>query len=219
MEIIALTVPTYEDFVLHNINKINKDSLILVAQGVFDCIDLNAELAGKTNVIKGLCMLSGDKNATLIVSLKAKLGENTYLSAIVIDKGRLLGICDMTHGLGGDFALGSCLRVFETSIGRFGILIGDDILFFEAARIEALLDAEILLMFGDACDYGIAPRANCELNGRSGILVAPKKLEFFNCKDKKTKDGKVVFEPIIDDKYLKARRKDIYRQLYSVVPY
>ena len=209
---------TLEDFILNNVNSICADSLILIPYGIIGPIDLNDELVGNTEVIKGICTFSRDKNVKVVFCTDATVNGNKYRSAVIVDKGRLLGTCDATHTLDGTVTRGSAIRVFDTSVARFGILIDDDIYFFEAARIATLLDAEVLLMFGSSKDYGIAPQANAELNGRSGILVSRDEFEIINT-DHALINGAHVFDIKVDDTFLKNRRKDIYRQLYSVIPY
>lgn len=218
MKVYNVSVP-FEKFILSKVNSIEPDSLVLIPYGIIAPVDLNDELVGNTNVIKDVCAFSHDKRVTVVFCVDATVNGNKFLSTVIVDKGRLLGMCDETHTLDNSVTKGGAIRVFDTSVARLGILIDDDIYYFEAARIATLLDAEIILMFGKrAKNYGVAPRANTELNGRSGILTSGDSIEIFNAHYDFT-DGLYEFDLTVDDTYLKNRRKDIYRQLYSVIPY
>lgn len=218
MKVYNVSVP-FEKFILSKVNSIEANSLVLIPYGIIDPVNFNDELVGKTNVIKDVCTFSRDKSVTVAFCVNATVNGNKFLSTVIIDNGRLLGTCDETHTLDDSVMKGGAIRVFDTSVARLGVLIDDDIYYFEASRIATLLDAELILMFGKGGkDYGVAPRANTELNGRSGILITQDDFEIINTDHALINDA-YVFDLKLDDTYLKSRRKDIYRQLYSVIPY
>ena len=67
-------------------------------------------------------------------------------SALIADKGRILGVSDMSFSLDeSEFRAGGNFRVYETGAGRIGLLVGDDVYFLEAAKVLSLCDADFIV--------------------------------------------------------------------------
>ncbi len=85
----------------------------------------------------------------LVVGLAERTEEGIYNSAVLVDDGgRVLGTYRKIHDLGREplNRQGNELPVFETPLGRFGVLICSDRHFPEAARTLALQGAQILFV-------------------------------------------------------------------------
>lgn len=96
-------------------------------------------------LIRSFC---NQKHIACIFGFPRKENEKIYNSACIIDKnGEIIGIYDKTHLWGKEnliFQKGNKLSVFNTSIGKIGILICYDIDFPEPSRILTLKNADII---------------------------------------------------------------------------
>lgn len=67
-------------------------------------------------------------------------------SIIIAENGKLLGISDMILSLNGtDYTGGGSFKVYQTSVGRIGVLVGDDIINLEGVKAMALCDADLII--------------------------------------------------------------------------
>ncbi|MCC7487207.1 MAG: carbon-nitrogen hydrolase family protein [Burkholderiales bacterium] len=87
--------------------------------------------------------------SVLVIGLpqKSANGMGVANSACVIDRGKMLGSYQKTHLHAREsdrFIRGNDLPVFETSIGRIGVLLGNEGVVTEIPRVLALKGAEIL---------------------------------------------------------------------------
>lgn len=128
--------------------KINTSNSLLVIGGKSPKeIDMVAELQGNDNIIKHLSTHSKLNHLVTVCLFYATIYRKQYLSAIVIDNGKILGVTDMTHRVSAEFYLdrGQCYRIYDSSLGKFGIVVGDDIFFPEVPRLLRLAKADYLL--------------------------------------------------------------------------
>ena len=102
--------------------------IIVFDAGAKFLVNLKDEIDDKSRIIKRYCILSGELKCVVIAECNAKIHEKSFNSAIVCDCGHLLGISDMTYDLSGKYDTGAYLSVYETSAGKIGIIIGDDIM-------------------------------------------------------------------------------------------
>lgn len=110
-----------------------------------DTIDYGAELAGKTRVLEEVALLSKKQNA--VASYLAITSTQGHLrrSVAVADNGRIVGVSDMTRSGEKEIAPGACLRVYDTSQGKLGVIVADDLYFPDIPQALADCGAEYLL--------------------------------------------------------------------------
>ncbi|MEG1963855.1 MAG: hypothetical protein RR123_03175 [Clostridia bacterium] len=156
MKIFSVCNMPYDNFLAENSSKLEAESLLILGFGCLPTIDLVKEFNAKSDVIKGLAYLSKARNLCIVACFFAKLYEKTYLSSICIDKGVILGINDATHNLNkAEFDVGHSFRIYNTSLGRFGIVLQDDIFFPEVARGISKNKSEFILY--------LSKEKNCEI--------------------------------------------------------
>lgn len=97
------------------------------------------------NKMKTLCK---ENDITCIFGFPRKDKKKVYNSSCVIDKnGKVVGFYDKTHLFGDEklyFSAGEELKVFDTSLGKIGVLVCYDIEFPEPSRILTLKGADII---------------------------------------------------------------------------
>ena len=123
------------------------DSLVIIGHGAGLSIDLVRELEGEDDVLKRLALYSRDRQITIVAGIEASIYRRKYLSAVVIDKGKIMGISDMTHESdeGNIYNLGSSYRVYKTSAGALGIVVGNDLFYPEVFRTLKRSKSEAIL--------------------------------------------------------------------------
>jgi len=98
-----------------------------------------------------LLKLSEGREMVIIAGVAEKCGEKMYNSAVIIRDGEIVGKYRKTHlfpltSEGKYFEAGSKLEVFETPVGRIGILICYEIRFPELSRKLTKLGAEMIVV-------------------------------------------------------------------------
>ncbi len=112
-------------------------------------VSYKKELAGETEYFQDVAKLSGQLGAVVICGCDTDTYGVFRHSAVVADRGRILGVTDMVNSLDeSEYASGGSYKVYETGAGKIGVIIGEDLFFPETARLLSLCDAELI-----ACVY------------------------------------------------------------------
>lgn len=149
-------------------------------------ISLEDELRGRSHIFKSTCHISKQKNLLFALPCHLKLGDKLFNSVVLADNGKLLGTSDMTHGGNDKYALSSSFVLHDTRYGKVGVLIGEDVSYFECGRILSLMGAEILLCIGGNRRMA---HSQCVSNGVIGIYYHGGKVTAYNSLSQKIPDG------------------------------
>lgn len=224
MNITFVTCGKLSEFVLNDLTRLRNPDVLVFSNNVIEQLDLIKEIDGKTNVFYELCKLSETLNSVLIIGCDTEVLGILHKSAIVIDCGTLLGVSDMAHVLDdAKYNSGGCFRVYDTSKGKIGIIVGEDILFPEVPRILALCDSDVIIcLFGKI--YNSIPqvmmRSASYSNGINICMAAEGYVQISDIKGEIVcaLDAKVLeynLEIIKDFHLIQARRRGFYREIYS----
>ncbi len=116
-------------------------------------VDYRRELAEETAKLEALARLSREAGCTVLsgcVTVTCGLRSRSVAAA---DRGRLLGVADMLHVSGGEWTGGAHLKVLETSAGKIGLCVGEDLFYPAVASTLSLCDADLICcVFGPAED-------------------------------------------------------------------
>lgn len=206
------------------LDSIGENSLVIMGYGVVKKLDLVKELNGETNVLRAVAYLSRSKNSVFIVGVYAELYGKDYVSAAVLDKGRILGISDMTHYAEKDreISLGSSYRIYSTCLGKIGVTVGSDVFYPEVIRSITLRGADFIVNvtpYKATQNYELALRSNALFNG---IMI------FADSKERRyliSRDGAVTLKKessYVSGHYIVSRdrtligglRNEIYNDIY-----
>lgn len=201
---------------------VDKEDLMVIAHGVLEKVDLVSELEGKTITLKKLAIWAKDYQLIIVAGIDAIINEDTYCSAVVIDNGKILGISDMTHILSGEYCRGNSLRLYDTSAGLLGIIIGDDIFYPECVRALTLSGAKMLIYIANKKSTRkamISASSASMLNGIYCIAQTLDKVTIFDYNGRmiiRNADDVAYNEimPQIDDTYISARREEVYKRVF-----
>lgn len=132
--------------------------------GAIGEVNYEREVRGDSAELEDVALFSRNFDCTVIAGCYTDTKGVKRKSAVVAEKGKILGISDMTTGFDGDkYKCGSGIRVYETAVGKIGVLVGQDVYFPELVKSLALCGSDqIICMYeflGDSLEQ-ILLRAN-----------------------------------------------------------
>ena len=195
-----------------------KSCVALLGYGYNAKINLDNELRGDTNFIRSLCKLSQSQDITFLCPSYLLCGNKTFFGTIVVDNGKLLGISDATHSLCDNVTPSNAIKVFPTSKGRFGIVSGDDINFFEVSRLLKLWECDCLFfssLTSPRPQEKILAKAQGYMNETTSIIFGTKSVFCYNHKKCIKRGNLICIETKSEKNLLEKRRKHLYRDIIS----
>ena len=102
------------------------------------------ELQGETSFFQELTGLSKRLQSVVLCGCITNIRGQKRKSVAVADKGRLLGVSDMLNGFSG-FAGGAEVRVYETDVGRMGVVVAEDLCFPDIVKTLALCGSDFIV--------------------------------------------------------------------------
>lgn len=203
---------------------VKNSSLIVFGFNGLGLVSYKKELAGETEYFQDVAKLSSACQGVVISGCDTDTYGVFRHSAVIADKGRILGVTDMTHSIDeSEFVAGGNFRVYDTSAGKIGIIIGEDLFFPESARVLALCDADFIVCIFKKIESAMPQvmlRAGAFANGVAmsliaedyaciadirGSVLAQKKGEIIKSKVKIEKDYHLI----------SSRRRGMYREFRS----
>jgi hypothetical protein len=113
-------------------------------------VNYKSELSGKTSVLHNFASLSRTGQSVVISGTITDNYGIIKKSLAVADKGKLLGISDMNLNFNGsNLSLGGGYKVYFTSIGKIGVIVGSDLLDSDGVKAMALCEADIIICVSD----------------------------------------------------------------------
>lgn len=111
-----------------------------------DKISYKNELNCSENKLSNFAKLSKESGKVLISGTITDNYGVLRRSAVIADKGKLLGISDMRLSVNDNgYTGGGAQRVYQTQVGRIGLLLGDDILDVDGIKAMSLCDADFIV--------------------------------------------------------------------------
>ena len=108
-------------------------------------VNYQSEIEGRSGRLKSVASLSGVLSAPVFAGCETEAGGFLRKSVAVADQGKLIGISDMTHAIDRTYSAGTSLKLYRTSVGKAGILVGEDLFFPDTARLLADCGADFLV--------------------------------------------------------------------------
>ncbi|MBQ9117839.1 MAG: hypothetical protein IJY11_01395 [Clostridia bacterium] len=108
-------------------------------------VEYEEELNGKTHLFEDVASLSKRTSGVVVCGAKTKAYGQMRNSAIVAQKGKILGVADMTRSIGDEVVCGAPLKVFDTVAGKIGVIVADDLYFPETAHSLTECGADTLV--------------------------------------------------------------------------
>ncbi len=143
---VCLFSGTYQQFVTDFFVKNTKPQLICLSGCGLGLVSYKKEIEGETEKFHSIAKLSKSCGAVVISGLDTDTYGVFRHSAVIAEKGKILGVSDMSYTVDeSEFKSGGNLRVYETSIGKIGILVGEDLYYHQAISSLSICDADIII--------------------------------------------------------------------------
>ena len=224
MDVCFVTSSTLSEVFDQKLDALPKHDLLLFGFNGLGLVSYKKELNGETEYFHDVAKLSKQLSSVIICGCDTDTYGVFRHSAVIADKGKILGVSDMAHAIDdGEFVAGGNFRVYDTSAGKIGVIVKEDLFFPESARVLTLCDADIIV-----CVYKqlenfmpqIMVRSGAFSNGVAMALVAKNYACVSDIR------GKIVFSgnaDIMNDKIkiekdyhlISSRRRGLYREFNS----
>lgn len=184
-------------------------------------VSYKSELDGKTEYFQDLARFSRQISSVVICGCDTETYGVFRHSAVIADKGKILGVSDAVHSIDeSEFISGGNFRVYDTSIGKIGILIAEDLFFHESSRVLASCDADIIICILKEIENSIPQimlRSCAFSNGVAMALVSKNYFTVANIRGNVSFAGnrdinKVKVKIEKDYHLVGARRRGFYRE-------
>ena len=176
MNICFVTNDTLNSIWQNRLNQLVEQDIVVFGFNGLGLVSYKKELSGQTEYFQDTARLSKELSSVVICGCDTDTYGVFKHSVVIADKGKILGVSDMVHSIDrGEFVSGGNFRVYDTSAGKIGILISEDLFFPESSRVLALCDAEIIIcIFKKIEDFApqLMLRAGAFANGVPMALCA-----------------------------------------------
>jgi len=207
-----------------DLKKVSEHDLTVLGFNGLGLVSYKKELSGESEYFQDLAKLSKQANGVIVCGCDTDTYGVFRHSVAIADKGKLLGVSDMAHTVGeSEFTCGSGFRVYDTSAGKIGLVVAEDLYFPETTRTLALCDAEfIVCVFKTVEDFmpQIMLRAMAFANGVAMSLSAKNYSCVVDVRGEvkisggaQTQECEIKIEK--DYRLISSRRRGLYRDFSS----
>ena len=112
-------------------------------------VSYEKELKGESNFFEEIAKISKQGQSVVIAGCITNAKGHIRKSAVIAENGRISGVSDMLHTIDEDVGCGANLRVYETKIGKIGVLVERDLYFPETISALTVCGADIIV-----CPFG-----------------------------------------------------------------
>lgn len=172
-------------------------------------ISYKKELNGQTEYFQDVAKLSKQLNSVVICGCDTDTYGLYRHSAVISDCGKILGVSDTLHTVDeSEYVAGGALRVYQTSAGKIGVLVCDDIFFSESVSVLSMCDADIIICLYKQLENEIPllmMRTHAYCNGVAMALCAKNYSAISDTK------GKIVYASSCDIAFFNVKIEKEYR--------
>ena len=176
MDLCFITADSLDSVWQKKLSEIGKNDVVVFGFNGLGLVSYKKELGGETEYFQDVARLSRELSSVVISGCDTDTYGVFRHSAVIADRGKILGVTDMVHALDdSEFVAGGNFRVYDTGAGKIGIIVAEDLFFPESCRVLALCDADVIICIFKKLE-GAMPqvmlRAGAFANGVSMALCA-----------------------------------------------
>ena len=176
METLFITDCSIEDALKLHGDDISNANLVVFGFNGMGLVSYKKELGGETEYFHDLAKLSRQLSCVIVCGCDTDNYGVFRHSAVIADKGKILGVSDMAHSIDdSEYAAGSGLRVYDTSAGKIGLIVAEDLFFPQTSQVLSLCDADFIVCVFKKLESTMPQvmlRANAFANGVTMALCA-----------------------------------------------
>lgn len=224
MDVCFVSESTLNECWQQKLGSLAASKLIVFGFNGLGLVSYKKELSGETEYFHDVAKLSKQLSAVVVSGCDTDTYGVFRHSAVIADHGKILGVTDMAHSIDdSEFVAGGNFRVYDTTAGKIGIIVAEDLFFPESARVLALCDADFIICIFKKLDSfmpEIMLRAGAFANGvamslisKEGVTIADLrgKIALSSCND--VVKTKIEIEK--DYHLISSRRRGLYRDFSS----
>ena len=127
------------------LDQISKNDLVVFGFNGLGLVSYKKELSGETEYFQDLAKLSRQIGSVIVCGCDTDTYGVFRHSCVVADNGKIVGVSDMVHSIDdSEFAPGGSVKVYETSAGRVGIVLKEDLFFPDTLKTLCDCDADVV---------------------------------------------------------------------------
>ncbi len=208
----------------NNLKSLTGNDVVIFGFNGLGLVSYKKELSGETEYFSDLAKLSRQLSCVVISGCDTDTYGVFRHSAVISEKGKILGVSDMLHSLDdSEYVAGGNYRVYDTGVGKIGIIISEDIYFPESPRILSLCDADVIICVMKKVDNGMSQimlRAGAFANGVTMCMCAENLISVADIKGNVklfTRKDIARLETKIEKDYhlISSRRRGMYKEFNS----
>ena len=121
-------------------------------------VSYERELKGETGLFADIAVLSRERRGVVVSGCFTDARGMRRKSAVVAEKGRILGVSDMVNRIdGGAYRAGAGVKIYETSAGKLGVIVAEDLYFFRVAETLSVCGADVAVCIFEGFTEGLEP--------------------------------------------------------------
>lgn len=122
-----------------------KADVVLFGFNGVGCVCYEKELKGETTFFEEGAKLSKQHKNLVVFGCVTDIRGMKRKSVAVAENGRLLGVSDMLHAIDGECSAGANVKVYETKMGKMGVVVARDLYFPETMKTLALCGCDFIV--------------------------------------------------------------------------
>ena len=116
-------------------------------------VSYERELRGETGLFEDVAVLSREQNGVVACGCFTDARGIRRKSVVVAEKGKILGVSDMCFRIdGGEYRCGAGVKIFDTGVGKIGIVVAEDLYFPRVFETLSACGAELALCIFEQLD-------------------------------------------------------------------
>ncbi len=109
-------------------------------------VSYERELKGETNLFEDVAILSREEKNIAVCGCYTDARGLRRKSVVVAERGRILGVSDMVNRIdGGEYRSGAGIKIFDTKVGKLGIVVAEDLYFPQVLETLSVCGADVAL--------------------------------------------------------------------------
>ena len=186
-----------------------RSSIVIFGFNGISSINYKSELSGKTSVLQEFASLSRSSQKVFISGAITDNYGIIRKSCAVADKGKLLGIRDMCLNFNRpEISCGGGYKVYYTSVGKIGVLVGSDLLDSDGVKAMALCEADVIV---NVCDFFSKEQDHFLLRAYSYLYGVPIISVTANCVMASDVNGEICSKSPLNELEISVPIKKTYR--------
>ena len=147
MRVCFVNQGSVENFASHNafMQDVEKREIILFSFDGLGEVSYEKELKGESSGFSCLAELSKQLNCVVVSGAITLTRGHKRKSAVIAECGRIIGVADMLHAIDGETSSGASLRVYETKLGKMGVVVASDVFFPEVFKSLAICGSDFIV--------------------------------------------------------------------------